>query len=128
MLRDIHSGKKVSRNIHGPGVQKFKDAVGESVYSGIQDWLLEHFDRQDWVNTTWIAPETWEGTPLMPIWEYYAKILDHDERHDISALLYGCICYTILYDDDRTYDFHRPDGHHKDDRRPFGLSYTVLEP
>ncbi len=123
MLKNIHTGKKTQRNIHAPGVSRFREAVGEQAYQDIRNWIFDRFAEAEWVNTTWTAPTTWENTPLDPIWHYFRGIPDDSERHEESAKLYGCIFYSELFDAPQVYLYHRPEGHHSDDKRPFGLTY-----
>jgi hypothetical protein len=85
--------------------------------------MLEHFERQEWVNTTFIAPEDWNGTPLQKIWNYNRTIQDQEERQRQSAMLYGCIFYTLLHEQPGTYLFHRHEGLHSDETIPYGLTY-----
>lgn len=75
------------------------------------------------MNTTFVAPKDWHGTPLHAIWMYNEDIRDFEERHRQSAILYGCIFYTVLFDRPETYLFHRPEDHHSGDTTPFGLTY-----
>ncbi len=85
--------------------------------------MLSRFDSSEWVNTTFVAPSDWGDTPLEAIWDYFSNISDHDERHRQSAIMYGCICYTVLFDLPETYLFHRHEGLHSDETTPYGLTY-----
>jgi len=123
MLQDMFSKSKVRSNTHAERVQKFRKEIGEDAYLEIANWWLDHFEQKDWVGTSWEAKQDWSGTPLDVIWQQLAYIPDQKERHNQSAILYGCICYTILFDQPDLYEFYRPEGHHKDDPRPFGLVY-----
>jgi hypothetical protein len=99
MLKDAHTGRMTRANIHAGGVEKFRKAVGRDTADAISSWIFEQFDasQSGWVNTSWTAPKTWEGTPLDAIWQYFSPISDEHERHEQSALLYGCIFYTTLF-------------------------------
>jgi hypothetical protein len=123
VLRDIHSGKLTRNSIHQGGVDQFKRRVGQKAYDDIRDWLMDLFAQQEWVNTTFVAPTIWEGTPLEPVWDYFSNVQDHEERERQAAIMYGCLVYTILVREPQIYVFHRPEGHHSDDQRPFGLTY-----
>jgi hypothetical protein len=122
-LQNVHTNSKTRANIHKSGVDRFRQRIGEAQYREIEDWMLRQFDESDWVNTTFVAPRDWSGTPLNAIWEYNQDIRDFAERHRQSAILYGCIFYTVLFDRPENYLFHRPEGHHTDDTTPFGLTY-----
>ena len=126
MLRDMFSKNLVKSNSHLKSVHIFKDEVGEKDYYEIADWWVSQFETKEWVGTSWEAPEDWSGTPLDVIWKYMDKIPDMDERHRQSAIMYGRICYSILYEQPELYEFYRPEGHHKDDPRPFGLVYRKV--
>lgn len=128
MLRSIHDSKKINKNFHSEGIRQIRKAFGEERYLEIEDWVVSHFDKSDWFCTTFEAPAEWKDTPLMPIWDYYASIQDYDARHQRAAMAYGAICYTILFDRPEMYEFHRADGHHSDDKRPFGLTYRKTAP
>jgi len=122
-LQNAHSGSRTRTNAHAIGVGRFRERIGETPYQQITEWMLGRFADSDWVNTTFVAPKDWSDTPLCAIWDYNQDIQDFDERHRQSAILYGCIFYTVLFDQPETYLFHRPEGHHSDDSTPFGLSY-----
>lgn len=122
-LKNIHTDQKTKTNIHAAGVAKFRTAIGPEAYQEISDWIFERFEESEWVNTSWTAPRTWEDTPLDAIWQYFRMTRDDDERHEESAKLYGCIFYTELFNSPHIYLYHRPEGHHSDDKRPFGLTY-----
>jgi hypothetical protein len=122
-VQSIHSGSETKRNIHKPGVDAFRRAIGNPQFAAIQNWMLEHFERQEWVNTTFVAPQDWSDTPLQEIWNYFRTIPDQEERHKQSAILYGCIFYTLLHERPETYLFHRHEGLHSDETTPYGLTY-----
>jgi hypothetical protein len=122
-LKNIHTGAKTKKNVHKQGVETFRRAVGDSKYEAIQNWMMDHFAQQEWVNTTFVAPREWGDTPLEEIWNYFRAIPDHDERHRQSAILYGCIFYTLLHERPETYLFHRHEGLHSDETTPYGLTY-----
>jgi hypothetical protein len=104
-------------------VDLFRKRVGQNAYDDIRTWLLDLFSTQEWVNTSFVAPTNWENTPLEPVWHYFSAMQDYDERQREAAIMYGCLVYTILVKEPGVYAFHRPEGHHSDDQRPFGLTY-----
>lgn len=123
VLKNIHTGAKTKKNVHKEGVEGFRKTVGDKKYNAITKWMLEHFESQEWVNTTFVAPHDWTDTPLQEIWNFFWKIQDQEERHRQSAILYGCIFYTLLHEHPETYLFHRHEGLHSDETTPYGLTY-----
>jgi hypothetical protein len=122
-LKNIHSGARTRTNIHRQGVDRFRQRIGDEKYRAIEDWMLGQFETKEWVNTTFVAPQDWSDTPLHEIWEYNSTIPDLEERHRQSAILYGCIFYTVLHARPETYLFHRHEGLHTDETTPYGLTY-----
>lgn len=122
-LKNVHTNKKTKKNVHKQGVESFRQAIGDQRFYAIKDWMLGQFDKSEWVNTTFVAPTHWGDTPLEVIWDYFHTISDHDERHRQSAIMYGCIFYTVLFDQPETYLFHRHEGLHSDETTPYGLTY-----
>ena len=101
-LKNAHTNKKTQSNVHAVGVGRFRERVGEAQYQQIAEWMLDQFNNSDWVNTTFVAPKDWSGTPLHAIWEHNHDIQDFTERHRQSAILYGCIFYTVLFNQPET--------------------------
>ena len=122
-LKNIHGDKKTLRNIHADGVRRFRTQIGDAAFQQIDDWLMDRFAESEWVNTTFVAPKRWSDTPLQAIWDSYVTVPDEHERHEQAAKMYGCLVYSVLFDKPETYLYHRPEGHHSDDTRPFGLTY-----
>jgi hypothetical protein len=122
-LKNLHTGSMTRRNAHRGGVTKFRETIGDEKYREIENWMLAQFSTREWVNTTFVAPKDWGDTPLHEIWEFNGNIPDPEERHRQSAILYGCVFYSALFERPETYLFHRHEGLHTDETTPYGLTY-----
>lgn len=91
---------------------------GSRAQRKVNDAILERIGDAKYINSSWIASQDWDGTPLQWLWEVVG------ENETLGGFFFGLMVWETLITDSDTWVFFRPDNPDSDpEAKKMGLYY-----